>query len=104
MRNRLNKWSKHTTAVVCLLALGGTFAGCSDDYELDEVKPSYLNESIYETLVSSQNHEYYLRLIADPELNSGLQEGETPELVEILKRTGSRTVFAADDDAWKAFF
>ncbi|MBQ2073659.1 MAG: hypothetical protein II463_03070 [Bacteroidaceae bacterium] len=104
MRNRLNKWSKHTTAVVCLLALGGAFAGCSDDYELDEVKPSYLNESIYETLVSSQNHEYYLRLIADPELNSGLQEGETPELVEILKRTGSRTVFAADDDAWKAFF
>ena len=104
MRNRLNKWSKHTIVAVCLLALGGTFAGCSDDYDLDEVKPSYLNESIYETLVKSENHEYYLRLIADPELNSGLHEGETPELVEILKRTGSRTVFAADDDAWKAFF
>ncbi len=104
MRNRLCKWSKHASGIVCLLALGGTFAGCSDDYHLDEAKPSYLNESIYETLVNSKDYEYYLKLIADPELNSGLHEGETPELVEILSRTGSRTVFAANDDAWKAFF
>ncbi len=102
MRNRLSKCSKHLAFATCLFALGGSFSACQDEYFLDDEKPKWLNSSIYETLESNGNYQNYLRLIADPDVNTGSDESSS--LVEILKRTGSKTVFAADDQAWNEFF
>ena len=102
MRNRLNKCSKHVAFAACMLALGGSFSACHDEYTLDDAKPVWLNSSIYETLESDGSYTNYLRLIADPDVNSG--DSEESSLVQILSRTGSKTVFAANDQAWENFF
>ncbi len=101
MRNRLSKGSKHVAFAACMLALGANFSACTDDYVLDEQKPAWLNTSIYETLESNGGYTKYLTLIADPDVNSG---DETSTLIEILSRTGSNTVFVANDKAWDNFF
>lgn len=85
-----------------MLALGGSFSACQDEYTLDDAKPVWLNSSIYETLESDGSYKNYLRLIADPDVNSG--ESDESSLVQILSRTGSKTVFAANDQAWEDFF
>ncbi len=102
MRNRLSNGSKHVAFAACMLALGANFSACTDDYVLDDQKPAWLNSSIYETLESNGGYTKYLTLIADPDLNSG--DSKEGSLVEILSRTGSKTVFAANDKAWENFF
>ena len=74
MRNRLSKCSKHVAFAACMLALGGSFSSCTDDYVWDDAKPTWLNSSIYETLESDGSYQNYLRLIADPDVNSGDSE------------------------------
>ena len=102
MRNRLSNGSKHVAFAACMLALGVNFSACTDDYVLDDQKPAWLNSSIYETLENNGGYTKFLTLIADPDVNSGDSEGSS--LVEILSRTGSKTVFVANDKAWDAFF
>lgn len=102
MRNRLSKCSKHVAFAACMLALGGSFSACHDEYTLDDAKPVWLNSSIYETLESDGSYTNYLRLIADPDVNSG--ESDESSLVQIMSKTGSKTVFAANDQAWQNFF
>lgn len=102
MRNRLSKCSKHLAFATCLLALGENFSACQDEYYLDDEKPTWLNTSIYETLESNGIYKNYLRLIEDPDVN--VEGDENASLKEILKRTGSKTVFVADDQAWEEFF
>ena len=90
-----------SVAMVC-----GGFTACSDDYELDDPDnyPSWLGGSIYEamknpeSLTSAQGNVLtgtftnYLRLIDD------LGYAET------LSKTGSKTVFPANDDAFQRFY
>lgn len=102
MRNRLSKCSKHVAFAACMLALGGSFSACQDEYTFDDAKPVWLNSSIYETLESNGSYTNYLRLIGDPDVNTG--EGDESSLVQILSKTGSKTVFAANDQAWQNFF
>lgn len=102
MRNRLSKCSKHVAFAACMLALGGSFSSCHDEYTFDDAKPVWLNSSIYETLESNGSYTNYLRLIADPDVNTG--ESDESSLVQILSKTGSKTVFAANDEAWQNFF
>ena len=100
MTNRLSKWSRHSSRVVCLLAACGLMYACKDEFILDDEKPSWLNSSIYERLELEGNYRTYLRLLADKDVN---REGERP-LTDVLNRTGSKTVFVANDSAWDAFF
>ncbi|MBR4306899.1 MAG: hypothetical protein IKT83_02770, partial [Bacteroidaceae bacterium] len=58
------------------------------------------NSSIYESLEQRGNFRTYLRLLADKDVNP---EGLRP-LTDVLNRTGSKTVFVANDSAWDAFF
>jgi len=82
------------------LALTGLMTACIDkDTAVDEdVKPGWLGGSIYQTLKNpgstglTGTFSYYLRLIDD------LDEAET------LNRTGSKTVFPANDEAFDRFF
>ena len=100
MTNRLSKWSRHSSRVVCLLAACGLMYACKDEFILDDEKPSWLNSSIYESLEQKGNFRTYLKLLADKDVNT---EGMR-SLTEILSRTGSKTVFVANDSAWDAFF
>lgn len=98
---RLSELARKTVMSLCLAAVVvGFTASCSDDYDLDDKGnyPSWLGQSIYDELKSPGNTQLsgtftnYLRLIDDL--------GYT----ETLQRTGSKTVFAANDEAFSRFF
>ncbi len=108
MRNRFSKWSRHSLGMVCLLAACGLMYGCKDEYLLDDEKPSWLRSSIYGSLekgyVESSGKKAtfntYLKLLADKDVNPA----NARPLTEVLNRTGSKTVFVANDEAWEKFF
>ena len=82
------------------LALAGLMTSCIDKYEEVDAdsKPSWLGESIYAELKNPNQERLtgtfstYLRLVDD--LGYG----------EVLSRTGSKTVFPANDEAFQRFF
>ncbi|MCD8266248.1 MAG: hypothetical protein LUC33_03740, partial [Prevotellaceae bacterium] len=104
MKNRLSKLSRKTHWVLVLLAACGVASSCKDEYTLDDEKPSWLNSSIYASLESSGDYSNYLRLLADPDVNNAEDADNNRGLVDILSKTGSKTVFVANDDAWADFF
>lgn len=67
-------------------------AGCSDDYKWDDGDPDFLNTSIYEYLEQAGDYTNFVRLIDDL--------GYT----EVLRKTGSKTLFVADDEAFNTFY
>ncbi|MCM1107750.1 MAG: hypothetical protein NC388_01710 [Clostridium sp.] len=74
------------------MTVGLGLSSCED--ELLTGMPSWLGSSIYEELQTRGNYETTLRLINDPALN----------YASVLQRTGSKTLFAADDAAFDRFF
>lgn len=85
---------------VCVMAVIAGCWGCSDDYKLDNEGsyPDWLGNSIYDELKNpnpanlSGTFTNYLRLVDD------LGYAET------LSRTGSKTVFPANDEAFERFY
>jgi uncharacterized surface protein with fasciclin (FAS1) repeats len=74
------------------MCLAGFVAfSCSDKYDLDSEQPSNLN-TIYGYMEDKGNFKNFLHLIDDL--------GET----EILSKTGSKTLFVADDAAFAQFY
>lgn len=65
---------------------------CSDDYEWAQEKPVWLGKSIYDELARRGNFSIYLKMVDDL--------GRT----DFLSKTGSVTVFVADDDTYRAYF
>ena len=74
---------------MCAAAFG--IYSCTDKYDLDTKQPDGLN-SIYGYLQEQGNYNVCLQLIDDL--------GEK----EVLSKTGSKTMFVADDDAFQKFF
>lgn len=74
-----------------LLVAGLGIYSCSDTYDLGEKQPSGLN-NIYGYMKEQGNYSNYLQLIEDL--------GQA----EILSKTGSKTMFIADDDAFAKFY
>ena len=66
---------------------------CKDEYLYDNKEPEWLGASIYDYLKSSENYTYYTRLIEEVE-----------DYKEVLSKTGSKTLFVADDKAFEEFF
>ena len=102
MTNRLSKWSGQSSRMICLMAACGLMYACTDEYWYDDKKPDWLNESIYESLEKDGNFKTYLRLLADDDVNP--KNDASRNLTDELRKTGSKTVFVADDAAWEAFF
>lgn len=73
-----------------LIAAGGLSA--CDGYDLAENDPSWLGSSIYDYLKNDGNYTNMVRLIDD--LNYS----------EVLAKTGSKTLFVADDAAFSRFY
>ncbi len=106
MNNRYYELVRKAFFGACLAMICGEFTACKDDYTLDDEGnyPSWLGSSIYEALKDPSSLESsgtakltgtfsnYLQLIKD------LGEEET------LGRTGSKTVFPANDEAFARFF
>jgi len=79
--------------VTCgLLMSAWALQSCKDDDVLLTGQPSWLGNSIYERLSEEGSYKYTLRLIDDL------------EQTEVLSHTGSKTLFAADDAAYDAWF
>ena len=94
MENRFCRIGKHLLGVACLLSTCGVTYSCSDDYDLDETTPSFLGKSIYDELKSRTDRKFttVIRLIDDLDYK------------DVLSKTGSKTLFVADDDAYAQFF
>lgn len=78
--------------MVVSLSLVSILTGCKDDYIYDDQEPDSLGESIYAYLAGQPDFTYMVRLIDDL--------GYT----ETLSRTGSKTLFPANDAAFERFF
>lgn len=93
MKHRLIARQGRTVAVTacCLLMGAWTVQSCKDDYTLTG-QPSWLGNSIYERLQEDGNYTTLLRLVDDL------------EQTEVLSHTGSKTLFAANDSAFQAWF
>ena len=78
-------------AMSLALAGAGGFVSCSE-YDLDEKTPAGWDRSIYSWLDEQGDFTNMVRLI--DELNYR----------EVLAKTGSKTLFAADDPAFERFF
>lgn len=67
------------------------FPSC-DQYPYDDQEPDWLGASIYDFLKNDGNYTYYSRMIEELEYDT------------ILSKTGSKTLFVADDNAFNEFF
>ena len=83
---------RQAALAVCglLIATAAMTTSCTDDVLTGQ--PSWLGNSIYERLQEDGHYQTTLRLIDDL--------GQT----EVLGHTGSKTLFAADDDAYNEWF
>ena len=85
---------RHTSKVgkfismACLLFVCATVQSCRDEYFYDDREPDFLGASIYEYLEEQGNFTLFLKVIED--LN----------YKEVLSKTGSKTLFVADDEAF----
>lgn len=87
----LKRSAKRAVLAVGVLLVGSAFLqSCQDD--LLTGQPSWLGNSIYEYLQEQGDYKYTLRLIDD------LKQTET------MSKTGSKTLFVANDDAYEEFF
>lgn len=67
-------------------------ASCKDVYKYDNGDPAWLGDNIYKVLQSSGHYTCYLALV------------DALGMQETLTRTGSKTLFPADDDAFARYF
>ena len=86
--NRAMRWARMTAAAL----VGGVCLTACSDYDLDETTPEGWGTSIYSWLRDRGNFTNTVRMIED--LNYS----------EVLGKTGSKTLFVADDDAFNRFY
>ena len=93
MKQRQISKQRHQMAIAALGLLVGTsvLQGCKEDNVLTG-QPSWLGNSIYERLEEDGQYKTMLRLIDDLGQH------------EVLSHTGSKTLFAANDSAFQAWF
>ena len=86
------KRSRHwMLAAGVLMAGGGLFTSCTE-YDLDEKNPAGWGSSIYSWLADQGNFTNTVQLIDDLDYR------------DVLAKTGSKTLFAADDAAFERFY
>jgi uncharacterized surface protein with fasciclin (FAS1) repeats len=89
-------------AILCYLA--GFYLTACEDYlqgynRIDnEEEPEWLNDNIYDFLKNDGRFTNYLRIIDAVEDENG------NKYAEVLRKTGSKTLFVATDEAFEAFY
>ena len=93
MENGFWKHCRQLLRLLVIVLIGGLWLiSCKDEYAHYDVEPEWLGESIYDYLKTNGDFSHYAQLIDDV--------GYTA----ILSQTGSKTLFAADDEAFERFF
>lgn len=94
MKNSIlqSRMTRLVSSACAAFLLGGALTSCSDD--LLTGQPSWLGESIYQELQGRGNFSETLKLI-------GAQD---EDYKSVLEKTGSKTLFVADDAAWTRFY
>ncbi len=93
-RKTIIKQGRRVALAACTLLIGASVLhSCKDeDHEVLTGQPGWLGNSIYERLQEEGKYTNMLRLIDDL--------GQT----DVLRQTGSKTLFPADDDAFKEWY
>ena len=92
VQRNIAKQRRYWMIAACGLLIGtSALQGCKDDNVLTG-QPSWLGNSIYERLEEDGNYTTMLKLIDDLGQH------------EVLSHTGSKTLFVANDSAYKAWF
>ena len=92
MKNKPRKLAQRWWLLLPVLAACILCTSCREEYYLDEEEPTWLGESIYEFLKEAGTYDYFVRLIDDL------------DYMEVLSKTGSKTLFVVDDATFDAFF
>lgn len=93
MENHFKKLlNRLSLPLIVMVVWSSLFVSCKDDYPYDNEEPEWLGESIYDYLKTNGNYTYFVQIIDDV--------GYT----EVLAKTGSKTLFVSDDDAFERFF
>ena len=91
MKKRFCKLGRYWLGAVCVVSVCGLTYSCSDDYDLPTTTPSWLGSSIYDYLKDERDYTNFVRLIDDL------------DYAEVLAKTGSKTLFVANDSAFVKF-
>lgn len=94
MKNRLFRFSRKLFGTMGLLSIGALMYSCSDDYDLPDKIPSWLGSSIYE----------YLQNPSEGSYNNMVKLIDDLDYATVLSKTGSKTLFVADDAAFDEFY
>ena len=79
--------------IIYSLSFSVALTSCTDDFDkLDNEQPEWLGENIYDYLKGRGDCNYYVRLIDDC------------QLTEVMRRTGSNTLFFTSDKAFDDYF
>ncbi len=89
---RLKQIAQFKATMAGMLLLPCLCISCQDDYVYDDQAPDNLGASIYDYLHDNGEFTYFVRLIDDLEYR------------EVLSKTGSKTLFPANDEAFERFF
>ena len=89
-RKNRRRFAPFWTGLACCAL--GCFYSCNDGYDLMDEDPAWLGSSIYDYLKSNGNYTNVVRMIDD----LGYKE--------VLAKTGSKTLFVADDEAFLRFY
>lgn len=95
MKTEKQFWKRNRQLLLAagvLLAGSSAFVSCSDVYDLDERTPAGWGSSIYSWLDEEGNFTNTVRMIED----LGYKE--------VLAKTGSKTLFVANDEAYERFY
>ena len=91
-----NHFLRHHLLLAGVLILSSIwFVSCKDlldEYPYDDYEPEWLGASIYDYLKDTAGYSYYAQLIEDVDYTS------------VLSKTGSKTLFVANDTAFDRFF
>ena len=89
----ISKISKYIVVYLVCCNLVAAFTSCTDEFDkLDNEQPEWLGENIYDYLKERGDCNYYVRLIDDC------------NLTEVMRRTGSNTLFFTNDQAFDNWF
>ena len=91
MKSKLNRHLSLSKRVGMAMIAAGGLSAC-EGYDLAKEEPSWLGASIYDYLKDEGNYTNLVRMIDD----LGYKE--------VLAKTGSKTLFVADDDAFNRFY
>ena len=106
MNNRVTDLAKKMCIAFSVAMICGGFTACTDDYDLDDEGnyPSWLGGSIYEALENPESLQKSDKVVLTGTFKNYLRLIDDLGYAETLSKTGSKTVFVANDEAFERFY